>query len=576
LSDAGIACVEKLSDECYKRDVRTIAHLLSHCLTAGKGSGARLLKSSMQTEPVYPIRQLAKRHHPSRSTPLHRAARRALFQEPRPASPEEIAPVFGPYRIPGTAPIGLRRSRPDLFQDTLASLCESWDEWLARIVQQTVRRLSPGAGPPSIGSIVHRVSRLLETPVDGHPLHGQIPQQIYEDFFTRAVSNRLPLEGTPAGRHHYSVFNRLCRRLGRVILKEIEDWGPVDRRDGDLGRLFRIAVLSGHVGINLKSTASAASALLNRDRIPIPGAWIRSLEAVASLSDGALAEIAARLSSLAESEAGQFAIDCLDAYRQEVADTPDPTLLVFLADDYLESMIDMQRFAILTRRNPRLNVLLVPRNGRYGNDLAWEDMAALMREPGLSGFQAMRAAGRITVSPDGPRAGCIDPRDVSLSLIREIRERGMDRRIILETKGCRNFEMLRGRLPIPWYASFNCNRALSIRTVGVDGPPVFLRIPPGLYAYDGFTRPRIAESPSYRTCGVRFCRMTTRQLLSACRTPAYRGIVSRNGGELAAGVLLSEKARGMDITVAELIEILGQDAGPAPAIQCACGAAHPE
>ena len=125
-----------------------------------------------------------------------------------------------------------------------------------------------------------------------------------------------------------------------------------------------------------------------------------------------------------------------------------------------------------------------------------------------------------------------------------------------ETKGCRNFEMLRGQLPVPWYASFNCNRALSIRTVGVDGPPVFLRIPSGLNAYDGFTQPRMGPSPSYPNSGVRFARMTTTDLLAALNRSLYHDMRERIGDDFELNTALTNVSQEKGVTVAEMIDRL--------------------
>jgi hypothetical protein len=137
--------------------------------------------------------------------------------------------------------------------------------------------------------------------------------------------------------------------------------------------------------------------------------------------------------------------------------------------------------------------------------------------------------GRFYVSSSGPMAGCIDARFISENLIRELDILSFDRRLILETKGCRNFEMLQGHLAAPWYSSFNCNRALSIRTVGVDIHPVFIRIPPGLKAYDDFDNPVIRDTPSGEIKGVRFAGMTTKDLCDALKNINYPHILIRAG-----------------------------------------------
>jgi len=90
----------------------------------------------------------------------------------------------------------------------------------------------------------------------------------------------------------------------------------------------------------------------------------------------------------------------------------------------------------------------------------------------------------------------------------------------------------------------------------VDGPPVFLRIPPGLNAYDGFCRPKIGYSPSYPNAGVRFARMTTRDLYTTLNTPAYRQALKRIGDELRLNTILMDQCRKHQLTLAEGIDRL--------------------
>lgn len=456
--------------------------------------------------------------------------------------------------------VGDRKASPEIFQDTLASRLETYDEWLERVLRRTVAALTgEKQDPAGFREILGAAREVLEFETDdGAPLHGAIPQQMYEDVFIRLLS-LLPGRPFPVrGLHPYAEFNVLCRRLGLALIEVLNWAGVLGGPGADIPRAIQAAVLSGCVGINLKSSASAASDLLNRDLMSIDPAWVASLAAAGSVPREALSAVARGLLVLASEDQGRFALECLQEYHREVVEADVPTLLVFFCDDYLESLVDMKRFEAMLDRNPRLMLLFIPRNGRYGNDLAIQDMPSLLAEPAFARFRALMGEGRIWVSRSGPRGGCIDPRAVSARLIDEMDALGAGRRTILETKGCRNFEMLQGRLPVPWYAAFNCNRALSIRTVQVDGPPVFLRIPPGLKAYDGFMTPRIGRSPSYGTAGVRFARMTTRGLYAALSGSSYRRMLQRAEDETGLNQRLAEYCEGTGMTLPEALEAFQQ------------------
>jgi hypothetical protein len=496
-------------------------------------------------------------------------AHHILYREPCPASQTDISRYFGPRRLPGTTSIGYRQTHPEIFQDTLDARPEPYDEWLERNVARTAHAIIEaeagchnGAENESVQQMVEQaVIMLAFKTIDGVTLADAIPQQVYEDTFVRMLSHIRHPAGSGHEPHMYRNFNALCHRIGLALLNALENDGGFCAADGDIARLIHVSVLSGHIGINLKSSASAASLLLNRDLVSLPAEWIETAAAVRSATTADLGGVVRRVLDIAGRPEGQFGLESLNPYHAEVVDADVPVLLVFFCDDYLESLIDLKRFEIMLLRNPNLRVLFIPRAGRYGNDLAYADLKTILQASAFEDIHELLQSRRLLLSAYGPRAGCIDPRDVSRMLIHEIDSWGGDRRVIFETKGCRNFEMLRGRLPVPWYASFNCNRALSIRTVGVDGPPVFLRIPPGLSAYDGFTRPRIGPSPSYPDTGVRFARMTTADLLAALKRSSYHDLLEQNGDEFELNTTLTKVSRAQGLTVAEIIDRLDHHEG---------------
>lgn len=447
-----------------------------------------------------------------------------LSTECAPASIERIESIFGTTRLPGTLPIGRRIEDPALFQDTLDSDMETYDAWLFRNIESLCNTMRLYRAVPfgndersmSIEDICEKIAVMLafQSPY-GSRLDAAIPVQMYEDIFIRMISMIVVGKTNPEQPFLYRELNAIGHRIACALLYQMENRKNFSTSDQKLQRLIHAAVLSGYVGINLKTSASAASTLLNRELIPIEPSWISSMKRVFLIPDSGIQKVVDRMLETSKSMGYRYGIDSLSEYWNEVVDTREDTLLVFFSDDYIESLIDMKRFEIMLDRNPNLHVLFVPRNGRYGNDFAVKDAFQAMDDPLFYKTKAFRRQGRFTISLGGPMAGCIDPRFISERLVEEIGFLSRDRQVILETKGCRNFEMLRGQLLFPWYTSFNCNRALSIRTVGIDIDPVFLRIPPGENAYDGFDDPVIGDTPSGQTRNVRFARSTTIKLYEA-------------------------------------------------------------
>ncbi|RJP77153.1 MAG: hypothetical protein C4522_16240 [Desulfobacteraceae bacterium] len=459
-----------------------------------------------------------------------RMVRLILSREKHIASPDRIARFFGPYRMPGTSSIGLRKRSPELFQDTREDGIETYGHWIGRMINQTLKRMErchaslsgKNLSEQFREELVEKIRIILEfRDEEGTPLCELIPQQMYEDVFITMILMILETDTAPAAPNLYKAFNGICHRLALSLISGLAGDGFLRPTDSAVRQLIYIAVLSGYVGINLKSSASAASSLLNRDLIPIPKHWVRHMKSVRAVLPEELDRLSRAMIDMSKNEGAAFGLDSTRMYFQEVIDAKKPTLLVFFCDDYMESLIDLKRFEIMITRNPRLDILFIPRNGRYGNDLAYSDMPKILKEPVFQQIARMCREGRLVISPYGPMAGCIDTRFISGQLMDQIETLSAGKTIILETKGCRNFEMLSGSLCLPWYTSFNCNRALSIRTVGIDMEPVFLRIPPGLKAYDGFAEPRTGSTPSGRSNGVKFARMTTLDLYNRLADRGY-------------------------------------------------------
>ncbi len=524
------------------------------------------MTADLHKEVLNTLRRSPANEWPQIERDIQRAITQAvLCQESDLAGAGAAARYFGPPRFPGTTSIGYRQRNPEIFQDTTESTRETYPDWVHRSVAKILRRmeandlLPPGVdlGGDYAAMIVQKIGEMLAFETrDGVPFREAIPQQMYEDVFIRMVALLIKDEAPGETIGFYREFNAVCHRIAMALIDRLENDGAIGMRPFQIGRLVQIAVLSGYVGINLKSSASAASTLLNRNYVPLNEGWIRSIDAANAVSMDEIDRVVENLLAVSERAEGQFGLESLGQYQEEIIQTSIPTLLVFFADDYLESIVDMKRFEVMLDANDSLTVLFVPRNGRYGNDIAYEDTDSILRERQFNDLQKHLASGRFHVSEHGPRSGCIDPRCIAAGLINEIGTLSRDKRVVFETKGCRNFEMLRGNLQVPWYAGFNCNRALSIRTVGVDGPPVFLRVPPGLRAYDRFTQPAIGPSPSYQTAQVRFARMTTKQLYAALDSELYRALLDLSADELSLNSALTQLGDSLDITFSELTALL--------------------
>jgi hypothetical protein len=528
--------------------------------------GREEVRSALDEAILHRLRTTPARTWPETSREFENALTHAILcQECDLAETHLVERYFGPSRTPGTTSIGERLRNPEIFQDTTESQLETFSAWVYRSVAKILNRMQNKSylpveielTPSYLIEVGQKIERMLsfKTPGGVH-LYDAIPQQMYEDIFIRMVEWIIAYDLPESSFNFYLEFNAICHRIALALIDRLEVEGFIGDQAAQIAKIIQLAVLSGYVGINLKSSASAASTLLNRSFIPLKEEWIQSIQAVHAVSPEEINHVVDRLMEVSDQVEGQFGLESLAKYQAEVTKTHDPTLLVFFCDDYMESIVDMKRFEMLLATSQPLKILFIPRSGRYGNDIAYEDVDAILQASCFHDLKRFTATGRFHISPNGPKSGCIDPRFIDRKLIDEIRTLGEGKRVIFETKGCRNFEMLQGNLQIPWYAGFNCNRALSIRTVGIDGPPVFLRIPPGLRAYDQFTHPVIGPSRFYQTAQVRYARMTTKELYAALDSKIYQALLGLAEDELHLNTALTRLGDQLKLPFSELIALM--------------------
>ena len=285
---------------------------------------------------LHSLRTCPASHMPEIELGAQQAITQALLcQEQDLAEASDVSRYFGPPRFPGTTSIGYRQRDPLLFADTTESELESFPDWVDRSIRKILLKmqakglLAPGAPAEEI---IQKAILLLEyqTP-PGAALADAIPQQMYEDIFIRMVMLLVAMPDSRQEANLYQELNALCRRIALALIRQMEGTGMIGMQVSQIAKIIQVAVLSGYVGINLKSSASAASTLLNRNLIPLKEEWIRSMDAVGAVSAADICAVADRLLAVSESSAGQFGLQALPAYQAEVVCAPRPDIArVFL------------------------------------------------------------------------------------------------------------------------------------------------------------------------------------------------------------------------------------------------------
>lgn len=265
----------------------------------------------------------------------------------------------------------------------------------------------------------------------------------------------------------YASFNRRAHALiGDLLTRHRDDLAALDTAE-----LLRVAVSAGLVGLDLKGGPAPAGTV-----IPVAG-WVPG---------PATTTVWRRLREHSERPA---AVDHGPGLLGETGS--GSVRLVWWVDDLIETALDLLVIQHLVTANPRLSVVVVPKNGRYDNDASAGDVARILRHPNLAGLRGAVAAGQVRISGRGPRMATAHPLRLHPTLIAEIAAAD-----VLVCKGGRVHEMFNGNLAVPTYTAYVLVREFMQGQAGYDpatAPALIFRAEAGEWPWWGFrgrTTPR--------------------------------------------------------------------------------------
>lgn len=251
----------------------------------------------------------------------------------------------------------------------------------------------------------------------------------------------------------------------RVIPKIIEHrlW----HRDVCLEKLLLFSIASGLIGIDMKRSSPPLT-----DCIPFKPILNESIESAGDFIWDKLNVFVSR----------DFSLECWDTFSDQVIG--QECNLVWFFDDYIESLFDLIFIQELMLRNQRLKIILVPKNGRFDNDAAYEDIKSFLYLPPFQELHNQIARGRLKVSCYGPRMGTANLKKLSPELIHELH-----RCDCLFIKGSGIHEMFQGGIQKTCYTAYVLAREFNESESGFDarlGPLLFFQTEPSEYAFWGF------------------------------------------------------------------------------------------
>jgi 2-phospho-L-lactate transferase/gluconeogenesis factor (CofD/UPF0052 family)/uncharacterized protein with ATP-grasp and redox domains len=206
--------------------------------------------------------------------------------------------------------------------------------------------------------------------------------------------------------HLYHIINQNSNRLVRDVW--LSKYRDVDFQDNEsLRRLFRLNILLNTFDFRKLPPRSGNGTEKSQDSI------VRLFE---------------------EATAATFSIQLggdhfIGEFLERWLSTPlaEPGQLIYLSDNNGQLVVSLKCIEAILKRQPGLSVILIPKNGQYGNDASWKDVEHLLDidakspEPIFTQLSSFQQSGRFELFRDGPRTTGLHPGAMSKKLCSQLR-----------------------------------------------------------------------------------------------------------------------------------------------------------
>ena len=382
-----------------------------------------------------------------------------------------IDKLFNSDYCPGTFLLSERKAMPDFlsFKDRIP-----FDEWIKRIVFEHFTQIKAIPDLPAAvkkrlkllkkEQLTEWVLEILEEAENGSRLCDVIWNQEYDDILLRIEAGFIA--GDPEFNFHvYQELKNAGREICFGIFKKFEEI-PLT-----IEEMMKLSVLSGLIGINHKTSATATSPIEYKSIIPI------SLHPDEN-------EPGKVLSLLMEKAGAESAIDDRSLFS-EFLNTESSVRIAFILDDYIESLFDLKLAELILKSYPNVSISIIPRWGICGNDMSYDECVEVLQAPVFHYLSWLYEESplKFKIVPDGPRIGGFNGKKISTLVAETLIDSD-----VLFVKGARNYEMMQGIKKNTFY-SFSVCREISESITGIpasSGSPVFIYQPPGEKTFDGY------------------------------------------------------------------------------------------
>lgn len=449
------------------------------------------------------------------------------FNEPRPASAESLGKIFMPYHQNGTfmigerfnttistktlqdniaaAPYGFVRDLPNkgfaaTSQDYNRLACPppyirgekaGFELWARMTTQQDINIITYEQTLPKqlYGNPEHTpevVATALQYTSSQGRLCDIIPNQNYIDYIRRAIGLYLAHNPDQLFYTEKSYNDVIVMIAMSIILRDLQEKSGSRPTEGRLKKLMVYSILAGVIGLDMKCSHCATSEI-NRENGSFCGG--KSDEATTvTIGDWLKTKISNNTLFCPE-------LFVWDKYRDLVLSRPCTE--VFFPDDLGETLFDMFRIQEEMTYNNQLNVIIVPRSGRYHNDAAFEDMKWILQKPCFSELARFLDHGRLIINDKGPRGGALEGPKLSQDIVDVLLEKAD----VVFIKGSRSYELIATGMRIPTFAAQTVSREFSESVIGADaqkGIPslTYFHIFPDFW---GFKQRHLRQDPLFPT-----------------------------------------------------------------------------
>jgi len=463
----------------------------------------------------------------------------------RPAQHEKLALILPENYTPGTFFLSERLSQPSFISEKDNSPIY---DWICSAVSNEVNRLRKAY--PSIYELMKNKESNCKININdyvfdslfmrlknGKRLIEVVPNQIYQDVITKLISNFIYGD---VNKYPYveKDYNEKVEAISYAIADKIKGY--------PLFKLFSFSVSSGSLGVDMKSSASAAS--------PIKRSLSNIIFYDAGFEETSTQREKRMFKQLSLMAARDFAINDWEDFSNDIVEAKQPVTLVWLHDDCAETIFDLLFIQELLSHNENVSVISIPRSGkhgiRFGNDASSMDF---LRHLGMATFSKLKAfyeIKRYSFSEDGPCWGAVYPPHFSNEMVSILTK--CDAVVV---KGSRSYELMQNVGLNAYFASMVCREfSESIFDVEAEsGLSIFVHQLPFLPSFQGFKkrgeRTRIISGDKK----LMLCTMTTKEYRQAIQSNQYKKIVSRFETQEEANKWIVKSANMKGLSIDKII-----------------------